>query len=221
MSKVLDPAAQRARDNERASRSLQNAQFLSLSQQLRDSQTTLESLRSKVTELQSQVYTANAARDRAELRLEFMEMAGSRSSMGSYHQSRFASRRANRVKKWVKEVHDDGGGFTYPPYDEEFDRECFGVSDKENIIPGTRHTTPSRPSRLREPPAPSQCLRVFNKPSDHQIPVTEQPSSSKKIAASALLSLSSPVNSTTANCGSSSSIGDSDSVPVDNLNSST
>ena len=76
LSKAFDPEAQKLRDEERSNRSLQSAQFLTLSQQIRDATTTIENLRSQIAIVQGHAHDADRARDRAELKLEMMQMSG-------------------------------------------------------------------------------------------------------------------------------------------------
>ncbi|KAJ7747300.1 hypothetical protein B0H16DRAFT_1726071 [Mycena metata] len=71
LSKVFDPAAQKARDKDRAERSFQNTHMLALTGQLRDSQASNDQLRREHAALQSRIYELERARDRAEMRLEF------------------------------------------------------------------------------------------------------------------------------------------------------
>lgn len=75
LTDALDPRVQQERDEERANRSLQNTQFLSLSQQLRDTNATIENLRQQISNLQSRLHDADRARDRAELKLEMVELS--------------------------------------------------------------------------------------------------------------------------------------------------
>lgn len=77
LSDTFDPAAQQARDASRADRSMQNAQFLALTQQLRDANVTAENLRAQISVLQTQVHNAERARDRAELKLEMLQLTHS------------------------------------------------------------------------------------------------------------------------------------------------
>jgi hypothetical protein len=183
---------QRACDKERASRSLHNAHFLMLSQQLRDSHATMETLRSRVTELQSQVHVANAARDCAELKLEFVEMAQARKSTGVRHRTRFSPRPA-KVKRKSKEVahYPEGGGHVYFFTDESADESVNSdSSNKENVMPSVSHAiTPVKPGHPSStiPPPPSQPRRVFSTPTYQD----REHSSPSKAAASTLLSLSS------------------------------
>jgi hypothetical protein len=75
LSNAFDPAVQRARDEDRANRSLANTQLLTLSQQLRDSQATNESLRGQLFDLRNRMYEAQRTADRAEMHLEMMRAA--------------------------------------------------------------------------------------------------------------------------------------------------
>jgi len=144
LSQAFDPSAQRARDDERAQRSLQSAQFLSLSQQLRDAQGTTEALRSQVTELQTRLHTTESARDRAELKLEMVEL-----SQGFRARAPFRSSSASHPMRKVNhnyhhEWYPDGG----PSISEPGSTDDEG---KENIDPSiySRYTRPRPIPRFR------------------------------------------------------------------------
>jgi len=83
LSATFDPASQQARDADRANRSMQNAQLLALSQQLRDANTTTEGLRTQINDLQSRLHEAERARDRADLKLEMLQFSRSSSAHSS------------------------------------------------------------------------------------------------------------------------------------------
>ena len=86
LSTAFDPAVQRARDEERTNRSLANTQYLTLAQQLRDSQATTESLRGQLFDVRNQLYEAQCECDRAEMRLEMMQSRSRRPrEAGMYH----------------------------------------------------------------------------------------------------------------------------------------
>ena len=68
----LDPSTQRQHDNDRAEHNLSTVQILTLSQQLRDAHQVSHTLRSKITQLLMHVHTAKSARERLELKLEFL-----------------------------------------------------------------------------------------------------------------------------------------------------
>ncbi|KAG6808002.1 hypothetical protein H0H92_005725 [Tricholoma furcatifolium] len=67
ISSALDPVAQAAREDDRAARSLHTTQIFTLSQQIRDLQSTVESLRSRLTESDRERHAAERRADRAEL----------------------------------------------------------------------------------------------------------------------------------------------------------
>jgi hypothetical protein len=133
LSQAFDPSVQRARDDARANRSLENTQFLSLSQQVRDSQGLVETLRSQVMELQSRVYAASSARDRAELKLEMIELSRGFRPMPVQPsdpppQKKVKSKR--RQEKW----YPDGGRAIYYVTDDD---SSDNLSNKENVNPTT------------------------------------------------------------------------------------
>ena len=75
MKKIADSlvrSAQRQRDNDRAGHNLSAVQILTLSQQLRDAHQVSHTLRSEITQLLTRVHTAESARERLELELEFL-----------------------------------------------------------------------------------------------------------------------------------------------------
>jgi hypothetical protein len=56
ITQAFEPAAQLARDEQRAQRALENTQLITISQQLRDSQGIIEGLRTQVTQLQARIH---------------------------------------------------------------------------------------------------------------------------------------------------------------------
>ncbi|GLB43906.1 hypothetical protein LshimejAT787_1500900 [Lyophyllum shimeji] len=92
LADAFDPAAFKARDAERADRSLQNTQILILSQQLCDSHATIKSLRAQITNLYSDLHKVERACDRADMKLELFEM-----SRGPKHPPSW-SRKAGRFR---------------------------------------------------------------------------------------------------------------------------
>ena len=87
LSTAFDPAVQRARDEERTNRSLANTQYLTLAQQLCDSQATTESLHSQLFDVCNQLYEARRECDRAEMHLEMMHSKSRQPcwEVGRYH----------------------------------------------------------------------------------------------------------------------------------------
>jgi len=75
LTEALDPQAQRARDEERANRSFQTTQILTLTQQLRDSQRMIDKLQDQLFDLRNQLYKSDRARSKLELRLQMLQMA--------------------------------------------------------------------------------------------------------------------------------------------------
>ncbi|KAG1730229.1 uncharacterized protein EDB91DRAFT_1006601, partial [Suillus paluster] len=70
ISGAFDPDAIRARDDERANRTLANTHFLTQSQQLRDAQGTIKNLHNQLFELRTRLNDIERARDKAELCVE-------------------------------------------------------------------------------------------------------------------------------------------------------
>ncbi|CAA7268225.1 unnamed protein product [Cyclocybe aegerita] len=141
LANAFDPSVQQARDEERAQRSFQASQMFTLSQQLRDANLTIESLRSQLSTLQTQVHEAQRARDRAELQLQLIE-EGSRQSRpfrrsrhnGYVKRSKSTKRSVQRVrgKMHCEERYPEGGIHTYWVTDPS---STSGESDKENEDP--------------------------------------------------------------------------------------
>ncbi|KAJ7480537.1 hypothetical protein B0H11DRAFT_2420758 [Mycena galericulata] len=73
LAQAFDPEVQKSRDDERTQRSFQNTQIFTLSQQLRDTQATVESLRNQITVMQNRTHDVERARDCAEFMLEVYE----------------------------------------------------------------------------------------------------------------------------------------------------
>ncbi|KAF8234657.1 hypothetical protein L208DRAFT_1260660, partial [Tricholoma matsutake] len=74
LTSALDPSLQQACDEEHASCSLQNTQFLSLLQQLRDANSTIRNLCQQLNNFQTHLHDSKWAHDRAKLRLEMVEL---------------------------------------------------------------------------------------------------------------------------------------------------
>ncbi|KAJ7041073.1 hypothetical protein C8F04DRAFT_1177631 [Mycena alexandri] len=144
LSKAFDPSVQKARDNERAERSLQSAHIVGLTGQLRDAQATNENLRTQLTAMQNQVNQAERARDRAELRLEMSGGAAFSGQADPFPPPRRGARFKNvpgvvRVDGKVRceTIYPDGGACTYWFSDPSDDEE-----EKENQDPSPPSTSP-------------------------------------------------------------------------------
>lgn len=103
LSTAFDPATQRNRDEDRANRSLATTHLLTQSQQLRDSQAATETLHGQLFDLRARMYDIERERDRAELRIEMMQMSGS-----TRRQHVRMPKRKNLHQEWYPE----GGGST-------------------------------------------------------------------------------------------------------------
>jgi hypothetical protein len=193
LSQAFDPSTQKARDNERANRSLQNTQFLTLSQQLRDAQATIEGMRSQITDLQRRVYDSDRARDRAETKLEIMQM-----STGTKRHSRSRQRRGHsrrdvqkvRGKVRCEQRYPDGGAFTYWITDnsgsegDDDNKENWDPLSQRNywtrpsLSPTFRRSYPRPPLSNRTSNQPPPCSSSKNPPRipSPQMPITSQPS---------------------------------------------
>jgi regulator of replication initiation timing len=166
LTRAFDPSAQRARDDARASRSLQNTQFLLLSQQVRDGQSTIETLRAQVTDLQTQVHTAEMARERTEMKLEMMKFsmgtaqANSRSSTSQKPKEK--KEKKEKKKRRCDEWYPDGRSIYFVS-----DDSTDGDAEKENLSPVIQgHTRsyairgrPREPTPFHSPTRWGQSLR--------------------------------------------------------------
>ncbi|KAG2157038.1 hypothetical protein DEU56DRAFT_720970, partial [Suillus clintonianus] len=102
LSGAFDPVTQRARDEERAARTLANTQLMTQAQQLRDSQATNENLRNQLFDLRARLYDVERACDKAELRAEMLDMKVS----GCHQRLRSP---LPKEKTMVSEWYPDGG----------------------------------------------------------------------------------------------------------------
>ncbi|KAH7930087.1 hypothetical protein BV22DRAFT_1125242 [Leucogyrophana mollusca] len=137
----LDPRVQTSRDEERSARSMHTTQFLSLSNQLRDAQHTINDLRDQLLRVERDRSDAERRADRAEMQREMMQMAQ------GHGMQRQTVRRETRYR--------DGGASTVwiSPSDEEdnapytFDDEIISQHD----IPIDDNYQPHRRSRQYHP----------------------------------------------------------------------
>ena len=142
--KSLDPSAQLQRDTTRAEHNLSTVQIITLSQQLRDAHQAVHGLRTDIARLYSRLHAAEAARDRAELKLELI---GDRST------------RSSRKRKWHhrSDVISLDGSDTEPADD----------VDKENHPPDRgRGLKRSYAFRIENPPVQPQPFPVKFEDSD-------------------------------------------------------
>ncbi|KAJ7325830.1 hypothetical protein DFH08DRAFT_710935, partial [Mycena albidolilacea] len=137
LSRAFDPAALQSRNDERAKQSFQTTQIFTLLQQLRDTQATIEALRTQMTIMQNHIHDVERARDRAEMRLE-MRRGGYPGPSKPRRHSQFKGRsdveRSNR-KVRCEQVYPDGGACTYWISDPSTDGD--DESDKENWDPSS------------------------------------------------------------------------------------
>ncbi|KAJ6595847.1 hypothetical protein DFH09DRAFT_1072765 [Mycena vulgaris] len=134
LSKAFDPATQKLRDSEQAQRSFQNTHILTLSQQIRDQNTVIESLQTQLSTAQSHAHEVERAHDCAELMNQFHNNG----FPGPAPKPRCCSHRSAypdlvRVNGKVRceEVYPDGGRCTYWLTDNGSSDD----EDKENIKP--------------------------------------------------------------------------------------
>lgn len=115
LSTAFDPSVQRARDEERANRSLQTTQYNNLAQQLRDTQARNDNLQSEMLTMQGRLNEADRARDRAEMMQKMTQMT--RMGMSPRPDAQHRGRRGRPVKektfkkKLIEEsFYPNGGG---------------------------------------------------------------------------------------------------------------
>ncbi|KAJ7717307.1 hypothetical protein DFH07DRAFT_973634 [Mycena maculata] len=146
------PEPATARDEARSRCSLENTQLLTLSQQLHDAKAVSEGLRTQNAILQGHLHELERARDRAELKLELIQMTNavgdSCGDVGSrgHSRSRAWRRRSKKNVPGIERVggkiccekrYPDGGAMTYwvsdPSTDEDYDRENGNPFDDYEI----------------------------------------------------------------------------------------
>ncbi|KAJ7934903.1 hypothetical protein B0H13DRAFT_2481350 [Mycena leptocephala] len=103
LGNLFDPAAQKARDNARSQRTFEDAQIVTLSQQLRDERALSENLRTQVSTLRDNFHNAERARERAEMRLEMQDFAAGRDRPS--RRSRSRSPRPSRSLRPARSPH--------------------------------------------------------------------------------------------------------------------
>jgi hypothetical protein len=132
LANTFDPEIQRSMHEERSQRSFQTTQLVTLTQQLRDAQAATEALRNRLAEVER-------ARDRAELKLEFLSPApftgfggnGGQSSRARYIAEECPDlvRRGGKIR--CERLFPEGGGCVEWFTDEEDN------ADKENWNPSS------------------------------------------------------------------------------------
>ncbi|KAJ6527142.1 hypothetical protein B0H19DRAFT_1385536 [Mycena capillaripes] len=157
LSKAFDPTVAKARENERAERSFQTTHMLTLSQQLRNSQNSIENLRNQLTAMQTRVHDAERGRKLAELKLQFSHV-GSGPVFGGDSADLNTSRRRGRAAVYkanpdlirhdgqvrCERLYADGGACTQFYSDHSSDDE----EEKENRNPSS--SSHSRHSSLHQ-----------------------------------------------------------------------
>ncbi|KAJ7437212.1 hypothetical protein B0H11DRAFT_2255560 [Mycena galericulata] len=178
LAHALDPDVQKARDDSRAQRTFENTQILTLTQQLRDAQAVTEGLRSQLTILQNHVHDLERARDRAEMRLEVLQMSNSGDGTRGRSRRRNRALRSHKRDTGIQRVgkkircetlYPEGGAMTYwvsdPSTDDEFEDEnenpYWDTFDMRSRSRSHRATSRRPLSRRRTPtPGPSRLPRL-------------------------------------------------------------
>ena len=150
MAKVFDPAAQELREQQRANRSLQSAQFMASAQQSRDTLAVIESLRLQITTLQARVYDADRARDLSQLKLEMMQASSFATPKPTMRvpPKYMAPKLRRKTRNEVRYV-DGGGSVTWVTDNEATDDEGEDV-----IGPALNPRRLKRTYAFRESPSP-------------------------------------------------------------------
>lgn len=133
---ALDPEVQRDRDDQRASRSLQNTHILTLSQQLRDSQATNERLRIELDNERRHVHQLERSLDRIQMRLDFTQ--------------------GSRPKARYRKANSDTNPFTADW--SESDKENWFTFDHSTSSTQSNFSSPTRWSSMAAFNSPSKPL---------------------------------------------------------------
>ena len=166
ISRSLDPSLSAARDEDRAARSLQTTQFLSLSNQLRDALATSNDLRNCLLQADRDRSDAERRADRAELQLEMERMrTGTTLSMHSPLYSRHSqgqhepSGRDRRARCRVTRYRGGGESSIWvTPSDEEEEANRQPWLNDDIVSREYIDTTPDRP-RNNIQLCPPRCRR--------------------------------------------------------------
>lgn len=151
---------------------MQNTQLMALTQQVRDAQQVTEAVRSQLADVQQRLQETDRARDRAEFRLEMIQMSQSQSVQLSERHSRsaHAPRRPKRMHK-CEESYPEGGGKTWWVTDDEdmYSDESRDWEDGAYVRPPPRFnhshrnrlssSTSRRKSTRFQAPTPPRPLR--------------------------------------------------------------
>ncbi|KAJ7779443.1 hypothetical protein DFH07DRAFT_730180 [Mycena maculata] len=181
LANAFDPETQEARDDARSQRVFENTQILTLSQQLRDAQAVAENLRTQNSILQNHVHDLERARDRAELKLELLDItkAGGSIRGRSRHRSRprdYRSRKKElgmervRGKIRCERIYPDCGAMTYwvsDPSTDDYEDENENPWDTFNYKrrSRSRHTTSHCAVSRRHTPTPGPSRIRDSRPS--------------------------------------------------------
>ncbi|KAG6815925.1 hypothetical protein H0H93_008787 [Arthromyces matolae] len=159
ISSALDPEAQAARDDQRASRSLHTTHILTLSQQIRDLHGTIESLRSRLAESDRERHAAERRADKAEL---MSMMSGRGPSFTPQHPRHHTSTRStpypHQNRRYFETRYPDGGRHVQYLSSDPDDAIAHNHASMRTPSPGFQqilHETPS-PLLTIQPPASSQ-----------------------------------------------------------------
>ncbi|KAJ7740473.1 hypothetical protein DFH07DRAFT_965358 [Mycena maculata] len=113
LSQAFDPDALRARDEERGQHLFKTTQIFMMSQQIRDAQATIKSLRTQVTTMHANTHDTERARDRVDMALSWYQ--NGHGKQNCHHVSRYVNQpRLVRVNGKIRNerVYPDGGACT-------------------------------------------------------------------------------------------------------------
>lgn len=178
LASALDPDIQKTRDDERASRSFQNTQIFTLSQQLRDSQATNDKLRGEVDKVRHKVYKLERSLDRARTKLELHY--GPRPKRLPTGRKNLPDIIRTRGKIRSVEHFPEGGSYTTWVTDGSTATD-WSDSDKENF---DYHRMQNL---MYEPHAPMYGLRSPRSPRSPRQPLSSSPLRTITLPPSALL----------------------------------
>jgi len=151
----FDPGLQHQRDMERADRSISNVQILTISQQLRDSQSTVNTLRSEITGLLTRLHTSEIARERSELKLELL--TDRRLTFKQRYAKQRYARKRPRVRRYrLEEIERQDGHISYETVTAT--ESLTSDSDKENRCQHYGHVLKC-PRRFPLPPLDSDTVK--------------------------------------------------------------
>jgi len=147
---ALDPEVQRVRDEERANRSFQNTQAFTLSANLRDAHTRIETLRSELNDTRDRLHKVERIRDRLDMELNFERRM---SAMSGVKRETLHSPKSRKNHKYLPDLVRVRGKVRHDEYFPEGGQCTTWITDgssasdwdddrKENFNPSTERYQP-------------------------------------------------------------------------------